>query len=154
MSTPEPPRPPIPPSEPGPPRGPRVPPTEPLGAPVVARPPVERPPEFPPEGPGWNNPWPVVLIGILGLIVGGLLGYELRGGKGQTVTEARGPAITHTVTNTTTVVRPKVLVQTNTVTQAPVPARPANEERRSEVETKLRKLERENEELKRQQGEP
>ncbi len=133
-----------------------MPPTQPPGAPLVAQPAVERlPPEFPPEDRWWDNPWPAIIVGILGLIVGGLLGYEL-GGKGETVTGAqrgRGPAITRTVTNTTTVVRPKVVVQTNTVTQTPPPASSANEERRSEAEAKLRKVERENEELRRQQGE-
>jgi len=122
---------------------------------VVGQPAVDRlPPQFPPERPWWDNPWPAIVIGILGLIVGGLLGYAL-GDKGETVTEARGhgPAITRTVTNTTSVVRPKVVVQTNTVTQTPPPASSANEARRSEAEAKLRKVERENEELKRQQAE-
>jgi hypothetical protein len=149
MSSAEPPRPPVPPTQPTRPLGAPVPPREPALAPPV----VERlPPEPLPAGPWWDNPWPAVLAGILGLIAGGLLGYAV-GHNGQTVTEAqRGPAITHTVTNTTTVVRPKVATVTaKTVTQTPAPANPANEERRSEVEAKLRKVERENEELKRQQ---
>lgn len=115
------------------------------------------PPELPPPDPWWGNPWPAILIGILGLLIGAALGYALSGGK--TVTEAQragGPAVTQTVTNTRTV--PKVVVRTNTVTsntvtQTPAPANAGNEERRVEAETRLRKAERENEELKRQQGE-
>src|ERR1700693_2507623 len=103
------------------PLGTPVPPTQPPAVPVVAHPAVDRlPPRLPPESPWWDNPWPAIVIGILGLVVGGLLGYALAR-KGETVTEARGrgPAVTRTVTNTTTVVRPKVVVQTNTVTQTP-----------------------------------
>jgi hypothetical protein len=124
-------------------------------APVVERP-VERLPPEPPEGPWWDNPWPAVLTGILGLIVGGLVGYAV-GGKGETVTESNrnaGPAVTHTITKTTTVVHPKVVVRTNTVTaktvtQTPAPANAESEQRLSTAEASLRKAERENEELKR-----
>lgn len=157
MSSHEPPRPPTPPAPP-------TQPTQPLNprvaqpAPVVTQPVVERyPPELPLEGPWWDNPWPAIVVGILGLIAGGLLGYAL-GGKGETVTEGRsGPraAITRTVTHTTTVVHPTVVVRTNTVTartvtQTPAPANSTREERRSEAEANLRRVERENEELKRQ----
>jgi hypothetical protein len=154
----EPPRPPAPPTQPTQPLGSAVPPRQPLAAPVVAQPVVERlPPELPPDGPWWDNPWPAILTGLLCLIVGGLIGYAI-GGKGETVTEAqreRRAAITHTVTHTTTVVRPKVVVHTNTVTartvtQTPAPVNSANEERRTEAEANLRRAERENSELKRQ----
>jgi hypothetical protein len=157
MNDPQQPRPPAPPTQP----------TRPLGAPATTTPvareapvverPVERlPPQPPADGPWWENPWPAVLTGILGLIVGGLVGYAV-GGKGETVTEAQrnaGPAITHTVTQTTTVVHPKVVVRTNTVTQktvtqAPPPANAEGEQRLSTAEASLRKAERENEELKR-----
>ncbi|HEY4451722.1 MAG TPA: hypothetical protein VGN13_09035 [Solirubrobacteraceae bacterium] len=81
-----------------------------------------------------------------------MIGYLV--GKGENGEAQRGPAVTHTVTNTTTV--PKTVVRTdtvtsNTVTQTPAPANKANEERLTEAEAKVRKLERENEELKRQQ---
>src|SRR4051812_45727984 len=98
MTSQEPPKPPLPPTQP----------TQPLGVPAVAPPVVERrPPELPPDQPWWDNPWPAIIIGILALIVGGLVGYAL-GDKGKTTTEAqggRGPAITDTVTRTTTVVQ-------------------------------------------------
>lgn len=158
MSNQEPPRPPAPPTQPTQPLNPAAAPQRPVAVPVASQPVVERlPPELPPEGPWWDNPWPAIVTGILGLIVGGLLGYAV-GGKGETVTEAqRGPrtAIAHTVTHTTTVVRPKVVVHTDTVTaktvtQTPAPVNSANEERRTEAEANLRRAERENEELKRQ----
>jgi hypothetical protein len=125
---------------------------------VATQPVVERlPGELPPEGPWWDNPWPAIVTGILGLIVGGLIGYAI-GNKGETVSEAQRNArtgIAQTVTHTTTVVRPKVVVRTNTVTaktvtQTPAPANAANEERRTEAEANLHRVERENEELKRQ----
>jgi hypothetical protein len=150
---PEPPRPPVPPTEPLVPRAPRAPAQPPaayVGPPVVER----VPPGLPPAGPWWESPWPPVLTGILGLVIGALLGYTL-GGKGETVTQAQrgGPALAQTVTRTTTVVRPQVVVHTVTapaVTQTPLPANSANEERRAEAEANLKKVERENEELKRQ----
>jgi hypothetical protein len=132
-------------------------PTEQLATPAAAREVERLPPEPRPEGQWWDNPWPAILIGILALIVGGVVGYAL-GNKGETSTEAQrggGPAITDTITHTTTVVKPKVVVRTNTVTannvtQTPAPANSQNEERRIEAETNLRRAERENEELKRQ----
>ncbi|MGH2832693.1 MAG: hypothetical protein ACRDK2_07950 [Solirubrobacteraceae bacterium] len=110
---------------------------------------------LPPEDRRWENPWPAILIGVLALIVGGVIGYAV-GHKGETVSERNAheaPPLTRTVTSTVTV--PKVVVQTNTVTaktvtQTPSPANQANEERRTEAETNLRKTERENRELKRQ----
>jgi hypothetical protein len=145
MSSPEPPRPPAPPTQP----------TQRLATPA-APPAVERlSPEPPPEPPWWDNPWPAILIGILALVVGGVVGYAL-GDKGEATTEAqRGQPAIQTVTHTTTVVKPKVVVRTNTVTantvtQTPAPANAQNEERRIEAETNLRRVERENEELKRQ----
>jgi hypothetical protein len=153
----EPPRPPAPPTQPTQPLHTPVPPTQPVVAPVAAQPVVERLPEdLPPEGPWWDNPWPAIVTGVLCLIVGGLLGFAI-GDKGET-REARSgarAASTDTVTHTTTVERPKVVVQTNTVTaktvtQTPAPANSEDEERRTEAETNLRRVERENEELKRQ----
>jgi len=112
---------------------------------------------MPPTQPTERLATPAILIGILALIVGGVVGYAI-GNKGETSTEAQrggGPAITDTITHTTTVVKPKVVVRTNTVTantvtQTPAPANSQNEERRIEAETNLRRAERENEELKRQ----
>lgn len=127
-------------------------------APVAAQPVVERlPPELPPEGPWWENPWPAILTGVLCLIVGGLIGYAI-GHKGEGASGERRDArlaSPQTVTRTETVVRPKVVVRTDTVTdstvtQTPAPANSANEERRTEAEADLRRSERENEELKRQ----
>ena len=110
------------------------------------------PPEPRPEPPWWDNPWPALLAGVLGLIAGGLVGFAV-GDKGKTVTQAQRngePAITRT----TTVVQPKVLVRTSTVTtQAGAPPNSANERRRTEAEQNLRTVERENEELKRRLGE-
>ncbi len=150
----EPPRPPLPPTQPTerldapvPPRRPRVVPGEPLVA--------ERlPPALPPEERRWDNPWPAILTGLLALVIGGVIGYAI-GHNGETTSDrgAHEAPVAHTVTSTTTV--PKVVTQTNTVTsstvkQAPSPANQANEERRTEAETNLRKAERENQELKRQ----
>jgi hypothetical protein len=113
------------------------------------------PPALPPEDRRWENPWPAILTGLLALIIGGVIGYAI-GHNGETASErsAREGGATRTVTNTTTVVRPKVVLQTNTVTastdtQTPAPANQANEERRTEAETNLRRAERENQELKR-----
>jgi hypothetical protein len=128
-------------------------PRQPLAGPVVAEPMVERlPPEPPPRGPWGDTAWAPIVTGLLALIVGGLIGYAV--GKGESNETRRGSAVTQTVTNTKTVVHPVVRTDTvtsKTVTQTPAPANPASEERLAEAETKLRKLERENEELKRQQ---
>ncbi|HUA73360.1 MAG TPA: hypothetical protein VL988_01220 [Solirubrobacteraceae bacterium] len=118
--------------------------------PVVSEQVVERVPPDPREG--WASPGTVVLLGILGLIVGGLVGYLIgHHGKRTTVARGAGPAITHTVTHTTT--RPQVVVHTvtaKTVEQTQAPANAENESRRREAEAQTRTLERENEELKRQ----
>jgi hypothetical protein len=149
----EPPRPPVPPA---PPTGE----TQPLNAPLRPRQPqvapaervVERvpPPEYPPEERRWDSPWPAILLGLCGLIAGGLIGYAV-GNNNENASTQRGaqPAITRTVTHTNTVVQPKVVERSNTVT-APAAANPVNEERRTEAESRLRKAERENEELRRQ----
>jgi hypothetical protein len=63
------------------------------------------------------------------------------------------PAVTQTVTQTKTVVQPKVEVHTNTVTattSTPSPAQAESEARARETEKKLRTVEKEDEELKRQ----
>lgn len=87
------------------------------------------------------------------------MGYAL-GHKGETVTasDSGRAALTHTVTNTTTVVRPKIVQHTDTVTASTVtqtssPASAENEARRTEAEADVRRLERENERLTRQQEE-
>jgi uncharacterized protein (DUF697 family) len=100
----------------------------------------------------------VILIGILGLIAGVLVGYLIGHHGRRVVTEAQGtgPAITHTVTHTTTAVHPQVVVHTvtaKTVEQTPAPANAENEARRREAEAQTRTLERENEELRHQAGE-
>jgi len=72
-------------------------------------------------------------------------------GNGEGSNAARGPALTRTVTST--VVRPKVVVRTITVMSGTVnqaPPNAANEQRRVEAEATAHKLERENEELRRQ----
>jgi hypothetical protein len=153
---------------PPPPRPPGDPlqPTEPLNAPVQPRPPVARPlaqppvvervaPPLPPEDPRWGNPWPAALMtGLVALLLGGVIGYAIgKNNSENTRTTASAPPVTQTVTNTSTVVHPKVVVRTvtaNSVTQAP--ANPANEQRRVEAEAKVHKLETENEELRRQEG--
>jgi hypothetical protein len=154
VSSQEPPRPPAPPTQPTRPlRTPAVP-VQPV-APVAREAVVERfPPELPPEGPWWENPWPALIAGVLCLLIGGLIGY-LIGHRAETSTEAGASraGITHTVTRTNTVVRPKVVVHTDTVTartvtQTPAPVNSANEERRTEAEANLRRVERENEELR------
>jgi hypothetical protein len=157
VSSQEPPRPPAPPTQPTQALDPTAPAPR-VVAPVATQPVVERlPPELPPEGPWWENPWPAIVTGVLCLIVGGLIGYAI-GHKGESTAGERqaGRAVPEqTVTRTNTVVRPKVIVRTNTVTastvtQTPAPANSANEERRTEAEADLRRVERENEELKRQ----
>jgi hypothetical protein len=98
---------------------------------------------------------------VLCLIVGALLGYAIGHNKGEGASgERQGARVSapRTVTRTTTVVHPKVVVRTDTVTastvtQTPAPVNSANEERRTEAEADLRRAERENEELKRQLGE-
>jgi hypothetical protein len=122
--------------------------------PVVPEQVVERVPVEPRDG--WASPATVALLGILGLIVGGLVGY-LIGHHGKRVTRAQGtgPAITHTVTHTTTV-HPQPVVHTvtaKTVEQTQAPANAENEARRREAEAQTRTLERENEELRQQAGE-
>src|SRR5207248_9862832 len=99
------------------------------------------PPEPPPEVPWWDDPWPAVLAGVLGLIAGGLIGFAV-GDNRHTVTEAQrggGEAVPSTVTRTATVVRPKRVVRTHTVTatvtQPPAPGSLANERRRHEAES-------------------
>jgi hypothetical protein len=129
---------------PNPPVAPRVPPER-----VVERVPVEPPP----ERRWWDNPGPAILAGLVGLIVGGLLGYVI--GEKQEPARNGSPVAAHTVTRTVTTVRPKVVVRTNTVTdktvtQAPAPA---SEAQTRETETTLHRLEKENEELRRHQEE-
>lgn len=152
MNSPEdPPRPPPPPPPterlpgPVPPRQPRVAPVAPVAPPVVER----IPPALPEEARWWESPWPAILIGLLALVIGGIVGYAI-GHNGKPA--GREAAITQTVTNTSTIARPPVVrtdtVTASTVTQTPSPANQANEERRTEAETNLRKAERENEELK------
>jgi hypothetical protein len=116
----------------------------------VAPPLIERVPPVLPPDPWWANPWAAVLTGIIGLLLGGLIGYAVHG-NGEGSSTARRPALTRTVTST--VVRPKVVVRTNTVTSSTVtqaPPNAANEQRRVEAEATAHKLERENEELRRQ----
>ncbi len=86
---------------------------------------------------------------LLALIIGGVVGYVI-GGKGETssssASQARLP-VTQTVTHSNTVVQPKIVEHTVTT---PAPANTANEERRVEAESALRKAEQENERLKRE----
>lgn len=152
-------------TSPDPPPRPPLPPTQPLGAsvspqqprpPVMAEQVVERVPPEPPDG--WVSPATVILLGILGLLAGALVGYLIGHHGRRVVTEAQGtgPAITHTVTHTTTAVHPQVVVHTvtaKTVEQTPAPANAENEARRREAEAQTRTLERENEELRHQAGE-
>jgi hypothetical protein len=160
MSTPDDPsrRPAPPPTQPTQPLGaPAVQPRQPHPPPVVAEPVVERLPVEPPPERWWDDPWPALVAGVIGLVAGALLGLAL-GDNGKTVTQPSGggqPAITHTVGRTTTVVQPKVVVRTNTVTAtttAPTPAPSGSQEaeRAGEAEANRRNVERENEELKRQ----
>ena len=130
---------------PTPPLAPRVPPQR-----VVEHVPAE---PLPPDRPWWENPGPAILAGIVGLIIGGLLGYLI--GEKQEPSRTGPAAAAHTVTRTVTTVQPKVIVRTNTVTdktvtQAPAPA---SEAQTRETETTLRRLEKENEELRRHQEE-
>jgi hypothetical protein len=112
----------------------------------------------PPPGPWWENPWAVLFAGLVALLLGGFIGY-LIGNSNET-----GRGVTHTVTNTETVVHPKTITQTNTVTaktvketpapsttrEAPSAASQESEARRGEAEATLRKVEKENRELRRQ----
>jgi hypothetical protein len=143
MSAPEPPyRPPDPATEPVRPVQPRRP-HAPVEEPVYAY-----PPEVPPRGPWWEDPWPALLTGLVALLIGGVIGY-LIGDSHES--ERQRPGATSTVTSTATVERPKTVVQTHTVTASTVreaPPNPANEERRKEAETELRKTEKENRELR------
>lgn len=152
MSTPENPRR----AEPRPPR-PAGPSDAPTGvrqprAPAQVPPAYERlPPEPPPGGPWWENPWPAVAAGLVALLLGGVVGYLI----GNSGTSERRTGPTQTVTNTRTVVHPKTVVQTQTVTsntvkETPSPVNRTNEERRQEAEANLRKTEKENSELRRQ----
>lgn len=151
-------------SDPRDPNGPPLPPTEPLRpsrpaepvrpvpprrAPVV---PAERvyerevPPPLPPESRWSDGAGPAVLAAVVALLVGGVIGYAIgHKGESRTTTERSTPA--QTITQTHTVTQPKVIEHSQTVTS---PADKANEEKRVEAETDVRRLERENEELKRQ----
>jgi hypothetical protein len=141
-------------SGPEPPRPP-VPPTEQLGARRQPRQPVavERvehlPPELPPDR-RWGNPWAAVVAGIVGALLGVLIGLAVGNNNTKTVREtqrAGQPAVTQTVT------QPKVEAHTNTVTvttTTPAAVNAENEVRTRETEKNLRKVEKENEELKRQ----
>jgi hypothetical protein len=80
------------------------------------------------------------------LLIGGGVGYAI--GEGES-----GGGTTHTATNTITVTQPPKTV-TNTATSTTIkettsPANQANEEHRREAEADLRKVEKENQELKR-----
>jgi len=133
------------PTEPLRPRAPARPPA----ARPVAEPAVEYPPEYPPEEPWWSSPWAALTTGLLALLIGGVVGYLIGNSGSSTRTVPSGPPVTHTVTSTKTVQHP-VTVTSKTVTQAP--PNPADEQRRTEAEEKVKKLEKENEELRR--GEP
>jgi hypothetical protein len=70
-----------------------------------------------------------------------VVGYLIGNSSGNEHT----PAATHMVTNTTTVVHPKTVVQTHTVTaktvkETPSPANQANEARLREIESQFRKV--------------
>jgi hypothetical protein len=85
------------------------------------------------------------------LLIGGVVGYLI----GNSSENDHTAAATHTVTNTTTVVHPKTVVQTHTVTaktvkETPSPANQANEARLREIESHLRKV---NKELQRKHEE-
>jgi hypothetical protein len=112
------------------------------------------PPEGPPPGPWRESPWLAILAAIAALLIGGAVGYAIgESGKGE-------GGVTHTAANTTTVTEPPKTV-TNTVTSTTVketaaPANQTNEERRREAEADLRKVEKENQELKQklEEGKP
>ncbi len=136
--------PPGPPTEPTRPLRAPVPPRVPLAPPVVERVVEPVPPVYPVD-PSWtDNPWPVLIVALLALLIGGLLGY-LIGDKGESGSQHSGPVATQTVTHSSTVVQPKTIERTVT---APAPTNTVNEERRVEAETALHKAERENERLK------
>jgi hypothetical protein len=139
---------PVPPTEPlRRPVAPRQPPVVPLAAPVVERVPTAALL----NEPRWSNPWPAFLALLAGLLIGGIVGY-LVSNHAETTQRANRSTPTRTVTNTRTVVQPKVLVRTNTVTSNTVtqaPPSPAGEEQRLQAEAAVKRLERENEELRR-----
>jgi hypothetical protein len=155
MAGPEPPQPPDDPTRPTEPLRP-VPPRQPVPPRAAPGEPVGYPPggggyppgggypqEPPPKDPWWSNPWAAFSVGLLGALLGALVGFLIGNGNAETKTVASGPAVTHTVTSTST----KVTTVTNkTVTQAP--PNPADEQKRVEAEEKVKTLERENEELK------
>ena len=136
--------------------------TEPLGSPRQPGVPVgeeryvERlAPELPPDDRWWGNPWAAVVAAIAGVIAGVLVGLAV-GGNTKTVTETlrAGQA---TPPRTVTLKQPTVEVRTRTVTatsSTPSPASAENEARAREAEQTLRRVERENRELKRQLEEP
>ncbi|MHB8532866.1 MAG: hypothetical protein ACYDC2_09105, partial [Solirubrobacteraceae bacterium] len=110
------------------------------------------PPPYPPEDPWWGSPWAAFTVGLIALLLGAVIGYAV--GNGNTSSNGASTGATMTVTSTHTVVQPKVAVRTvtaSTVTQAPPNA--ANEQRRVEAEANVKKLERENEELRHQAAE-
>ncbi len=124
-------------------RGP-VPPRQPVRP--VAPPVVERvPPPLPPEDPWWGNPGAALLVCLVVLLLGGVVGYAI-GHSGRSSEGA------HTVSSTTTVTQPaRVEVRTQTVTSKTVtqaPPNAANEQRRVEAEAEAKKLDKENEELR------
>ncbi|HEY0517533.1 MAG TPA: hypothetical protein VGD00_10465 [Solirubrobacteraceae bacterium] len=124
-------------------------PREPVYAPVVEE---RAPPPYPPEDPWWSNPWATLGTAVIALLLGAVLGYAI-GNSGES---SRSAGATSTVTSTHTVVQPRVVVRTNTVTASTVtqaPPNAANEQRRVEAEANQHKLEKENEELRRQTAE-
>ncbi len=147
MSSPEPPYPPrTPPGEPTEPlrRSPPLQPRTAVPPPAAEYAPV--PPE-PYERPPWReNPWPAILTALIALVIGGFVGY-LIGENGNNDERERPRA---TVTHTTTVERPKTVVQTHTVTASTVKETPnqSGEARRQEAESNLRNAEQENKELR------
>jgi hypothetical protein len=119
------------------------------------------PPQLPTEPlrqrGGGITPGPAIATGLVALLIGGAL---LTGGVvgyliGNSSENEHTPAATHMVTNTTTVVHPKTVVQTQTVMlktvkKAPSPANQANETRLREIESQFRKV---NKELERKHEE-
>lgn len=130
-------------------RGPAPPPRVPRAAPA-APPLVEEryaPPPYPPEDPWYSNPGAAFMVGLVALLLGGVIGYAI--GHGNASSKPGTTAAARTVTRT--VVQPKIVNHTNTVTASTVtqaPPNPANEQRRVEAEANLHKLEKENEELR------
>jgi hypothetical protein len=117
---------------------------------------VERlPPELPPDDRWAAGPWAMVITAILGALAGVVIGLAV-GGNTKTVTETlrAGQA---TPALTVTQKQPTVEVRTNTVTattSAPSPTSAENGARAREAEQSLRRVEKENRELKRQLEEP